>query len=206
MWITPYSQHTDFPEPRTVDDKIQIFEEQTLGWLLDIAGAAIDGTAAFNGTKLGGPILHSGYVVTQMVLVYFELIAKMKDGYLETRRSEPYFREGVLDVYPQLSTSAQAAKDVLTTLYRSGRCGLYHAGRTAGRITLSGQPTEALTYDALRRRITINPHKLVPDLKAHFSQYIADLRDPAHVDLRANFESRFDYLQAFDPFAKYQGR
>ena len=201
VWITPYSQHTAFPLPLTLESKVRIFKEKTLGWQLDIADASINGAPGFSGTPLGGPILHSGYAVIQTVLVYFELIAKMIDGYADDRESAKYFRKGLLDVYPQLGADAQAAKDVHEILYRSARCGLYHAGSTGPRVGLDGGPPLAIMYDPQNRSIVLNPHRLVPDLKQHLNEYVAKLLDPSNATLRTNFETRFDYLWSSDPLA-----
>jgi len=201
MWITPYSQRSCFGRSLTFDDKVKIFYEQTLGWQLDIADACINGRD-FQGTK-DGPIKHSGYAVLHIVLSYFEMIAKMKDGYTQDYQAKRYFKKGVRDVFPDLSQYGANLPDdqdaLVKILYHSARCGLYHAGITAGRIKLLGKKMPALTYDEKRRYLTINPHNLVLRLKEHFEDYVNDLRQPSNVPLRENFERRFDYLGSRDP-------
>jgi len=41
--------------------------------------------------------------------------------------------------------------------------------------------------------IIVNPHLLVPKLKAHLDDYVARLRDVNNTDLRAKFEVRYDF-------------
>jgi len=200
--ITPYSRNTDFTGPLHVDDKVRIFHERTLGWQLDIADACINGRE-FDGKK-EGPITHSGYAVLQIVLSYFEMMAKMRDGFVGTGKSGHYFREGVRDVAPFSKTSApqSVVEDLLNILYLSGRCGLYHSGVTEGRLSLSGRIRETMRYDGVNKHLVINPHRLVLDLRVHLKAYVDQLQDPANVQLRENFERRFDYLASTDPLKK----
>ena len=78
-WATPRSRHSDFPWPLRFDHKVKAREECTLGWQLDIADAYINGRV-LNG-KQRGPICDSGFAVLQIVLSYFEMMAKMKAGF-----------------------------------------------------------------------------------------------------------------------------
>lgn len=200
-WITPCSQDTDFCRPLKFEDKVRIFKERTLGWQIDIAEACINGRTGCDGAPLG-PIKHSGYAVLQIVLSYFEMIAKLKDGFVRPSQSQSYFRAGVRDVFPALAShDATVVDDVLSILYGSARCGLYHAGMTEGRVVLLGEGLPALTYDQHRRRLIVNPHNLVPVLRQHLLAYVNDLKDPAKVELRENFERRFDHLMRSDPLS-----
>lgn len=188
MWITPNYQHTDFSYPLSTEDKITIFWDRTLGWQLELANRIINGQADAE------PIPHSGYAVLQIVLSYFEMIAKFQDGYTERGRSGQYFKQGVYNVFPELQqVPEEIAERLLDVLYSGGRCGLYHAGMTDSRILLSGERQAALAFDERNNRLCINPHQLVPALVAHFQRYIDALKDSHNLELRTNFEARFDY-------------
>jgi len=192
-WITPYHQAADFRWPLAVEDKITIFSEQTLGWQLDIADTCINGDLP--------SMRHAGWAVLMIAFSYFEMIAKLKDGYAgKASKSESYFGAGVVDVFPHVASSPPNERvEMLTILYRSARCGFYHSGMAQGRITISSTYGQSLAFDSQSRWIFINPHRLIPELRDHFRRYVEDLRNPQYTDLRDRFERRFDYLQNWDP-------
>ena len=154
-----------------------------------------------SGNSVGQPdndaIPHSGYAALAIVLSYFEMIAKYRDGYAQRGRSKHYFNEGVRSVFNRLAKYDNAVVDpVLDALYDGGRCGLYHAGMTDSRIMLTGELDSAMGFDPARGMLIINPHLLVPALLANLGAYIDELRNPANEELRTNFETRFDFEAA----------
>ena len=191
-WITPYSMREEFTEALSLNDKIRILKERTLGWQLDIADACING---------GLPCMkHSGFAVLFIVFSYFETIANMKHGVTKNTDPSRFFKEGVLDVFPELNRQpyVESKEDILTILYRSARCGFYHSSMARQRISICGE-YEVLEYDRIDKYVKINPHKLIPRLKNHFLRYVLELLDPQNVELRRNFETTFEYLQDWDP-------
>ena len=164
-----------------------------MGWQLDIADSCMNA-----GLEL---MRHAGWAALMIAFSYFEMIAKMKAGYVgEKSESKNYFERGVLDVFPGLAEVPEALKtDILRILYRSARCGFYHGGMAGGRIIISGEYKQPLAFRADSRYVLINPHLLIPELKAHFTKYIECLRDPGNKQGRDNFEKRFDYLRNWDP-------
>lgn len=200
MWISPSYRDTDFPAPMSLDDKITIFEDRTLGWKLDIADRII------NGTEAAAAIPHSGYATLDIVFSYFELVGKYEAGYADLGRSEDFFKEGVYSIFPALrsdSPDLEAAgvigdvrpviDEVLDIMYSGVRCGIYHSGITDGRVVLTSDVRHPLAFDPQSGVLVINPHRLVPALKEHLQGYISRLREEANQDLRNNFESRFDF-------------
>ena len=194
MWITPNYQHTDFSSPLTLEDKITIFLDRTFGWQINIADQCINGQMDDEGNVVVQPIPHSGYAVLSIVLSYFEMIAKFQDGFTGTGRSGEYFRNGVHSVFESLRNNQQEMVDeVLNILYSDARCGLYHSGITDRRIILTGELTSPIGFLPDIPGLLINPHQLVPALAAHLEEYGQQLRDPENVELRENFERRFDF-------------
>ena len=194
MWITPNFQNTDFNWPLSLDNKIEIFLDRTIGWQLNIADKIINGERDNQGNVISSGIPHSGFAVLHIVLSYFEMIAKYQDGFAQNGQSGQYFREGVLSVFPQLQNHPQNILDgVLDTIYRGVRCGLYHSGMTDPRVVLTGDIDVAMVFDAQNQRLIINPHLLVPALSTHLRAYGNQLRNPANTQLRNNFEQRFDF-------------
>jgi hypothetical protein len=50
---------------------------------------------------MGNP--HAEYAVLDILMSYFEMIAKYREGYLRTNKSRIYFKKGVRFVYPELN-------------------------------------------------------------------------------------------------------
>lgn len=206
MRISPKYQDTDFQQPISLDDKITIFEDRTLGWKLDIADQVINGVKRPDGTIERLSIPHSGYATLEILFSYFEMIGKYEDGYTDYWESEKYFKEGVFSVFPNLKQSQVKAKMpgvtgkvismidfFLDNMYKGIRCGLYHIGATNNRVVLTGQTQHPFSIDPQNILLIVNPHLLAPVLKEHFASYIAQLRDTNNQDLRRNFEALFDF-------------
>lgn len=212
MWISPSYQDTDFSWPLSLDDKIKIFEDRTLGWQLDIADKCINGERDPSGHVIAQPIRHSGFAALHIVLSYFEMIAKHQHGFDRDGSSRRYFRKGVFSVFPTLVSSDRVIVDqIVDLLYQGVRCGLYHAAITDPRIVLTGNLNSSMIFETHNLtsasnaplhlgpkhvRLVLNPHILVPTLKAHFAEYCEKLENPANICLRQNFERRFDFQSA----------
>ena len=200
LWISPSHQDTDFPHPHSLDTKITLFEDRVLGWKLDIADQLI------NGSKEQSPIRHSGYATLDIVVSYFEMIAKYEDGFTG-RKSEEYFKKGVYSVFPEFKNIPPPPQTplspvgnvvslidvVLDLMYEGIRCGLYHSGITNGKIFLTGEIETPMAFDLQLQMLIVNPHLLVPKLKGHLKDYVERLRDTNNVDLRTKFEVRYDF-------------
>lgn len=193
MWVSPNYQDTDFSWPLNLDDKIMIFLDRTQGWHLDIADQCINGKKGADG-EFVSPIPHSGFAVLNIVLSYFEMIAKYQDGFSKNTKSEYYFKQGIYSVFPQLKQqSSEVADNLLNVLYYGCRCGLYHGGMTDNSIVVTSEPGYPLLFDPQELRLKINPHLLVPALKVHLLEYGRELNDKKNLSLRQNFEKRFDF-------------
>ncbi|MFQ5814151.1 MAG: hypothetical protein ACE5I2_13330 [Anaerolineae bacterium] len=167
----------DFPNP-SLDDKITLFEDRVIGWLLEIA------------QQLAENIPHSGFGVLMILASYFEMIAKFQDGYRNESGSEEYFKKGLDWVFPN-HFKANEAKFI----YREFRNSLYHAGITGPRVQLSRAHPSPMECTNLNGQLAlkINPHTLPGALEQHFVAYVTQLRNPNEQNLRENFRSRFDY-------------
>lgn len=199
LWISPSYQDTDFSHPHTLDTKITLFEDRVLGWKLNIADQLI------NGSLEKSPIRHSGYATLDIVVSYFEMIAKYEDGFTG-RKSEEYFKKGVYSVFPEFKNIQPPAQTslslvgnvvslidiVLDLIYEGVRCGLYHSGITNGKIFLTGEIETPMAYDIQLQMLIVNPHLLVPRLKKHLNDYVSKLRNENNAELRSKFEKRYD--------------
>ena len=191
MKITWKHRDSDFPRPLSFETKVEIFYQQALGWQFHIADILANGGEVFGKGVRVGPVRHSGFAVLQICLSYFEAVAQYERG--GAGRSRDDFKAGVLSVFPKLSDYGKTLDDLLTLLYNGARCGLYHEFRTLRGVGL-GQPRdgEAIAYDSASHTLAISPERLPPALKSHLEKYRARLLDASNIDMRQNFERRFD--------------
>jgi hypothetical protein len=175
-WISPHFRDDHFPVGPSLDDKVAIFADRVRGWQLDIAD------------RLQRDVQHSGFAVLSVVVSYFEMIAKYRDGFVGTGKSEHYFTQGVEWVFPAIGPHGQ----VLKRLYKAVRCGMYHSGITLHGVGITDEGDAALRSTQDGQNIMINPHQLVPALQDHFSRYVVTLQNALNEAERLNFQKRFD--------------
>ena len=180
VWISPNFKDDDFPSGMSIEQKIKVFADRVNGWQLNIAQQCADN------------ITHSGFAVLHIVVSYFEMIAKYRDGFTQDRESEQYFTKGVFSVFPELENQGQISDRLLDKLYSEVRCGLYHGGITGSNIWITSDFDSSIVF-ATDEKVAINPHRLVLALKQHFKSYIQELQDSRNKSLRDNFEARFSY-------------
>jgi hypothetical protein len=191
MKITWKDEDADLEWPLTIEKKVDLFYNQTLGWQLHIADLLSNGGEELGNVRRVEGINHSGFAVLQICLSYLETIGK-HEGI--KRRDGENFRAGALDVFPELmKVPPRTRKSLLDTLYKDARCGLYHNSRTSSGVGLGQPPNgEALAYDPHGLRLVINPHSLPQALKRHLEAHKAKLLNPNHADARQHFEAWFD--------------
>jgi hypothetical protein len=180
-----------------LEDKIDVFEDQITGLLLQHAEAL----CAARYTERA----YAGYAVLAIVSSYFEAIESYHSGESSEGKSKRFFRRGFLRVFPDLpatlqsqghSSPAQLAEDVADEVYDQLRCGLFHEALVKHRLILRDD-TAPLGFMIGKAKgdvcsIVADPPKFVSAIKEHFRVYMAALRNPAETTLRANFEREFD--------------
>ena len=82
---------------------------------------------------------------------------------------------------------------VLDLMYDGVRCGLYHSGITNGKIFLTGEIETPMAFELQNQMLIVNPHLLVPKPKAHLRHIPANVRIVNDTDLRAQFETRYNF-------------
>ncbi len=197
MQVSWKHQHSDFLQP-SFDDKVAIFYERVWGWQLHIAELCLDGGKDHEGKADLQKIPHSAFAAMQIMLSYFEMIAKYEDGFVPANKkqgqSKKYFKAGLKSVFPSLASHNQSDVDsFLDTFYEKVRCGLYHLAQTEAGIVLTGLSQEALRFDPANKVLVINPHRLPAVLKDNLNSYRRKLLDTTNSDLRQKFEQRCDY-------------
>src|SRR5438552_205685 len=122
VMITRKHDQAELSERSPIEKKIEIFRERVYGWQLHIADLVINGGRNDDDTEDIKPIEHSGFATLQILLSYFETIARYEAGSTEEGRSREMFIEGFLTVFPQVrSFPYLATRKFLDHLYKSVR-------------------------------------------------------------------------------------
>lgn len=161
-----------------LEDMIDVFEDQMLGWLIDPANALRHHQ-------------HAGFGILAIVLSYFEPIAQFLEG--GARGSRQQFIVGLKAVFPQLDPGIPQA--LFEELYDQVRCGMFHRGITKPKVIIAPtgpHPIEVIhgqNHEVLQ--IKLVPVSLIDAIRGHLAQYVGELRNGANGQLRANFETWF---------------
>jgi hypothetical protein len=174
----------------SIEKKIDAFEDQTRGWLLDHAGLV-----ASNSGPAGQ---HAGFAILALCLIYVESIACFLQGETSDKKSREFFDVGLTAVFGDLDPVGLTAFS--REFYRQVRCGLLHQGLTRGKVSITRGASVALAISldgskTLQQAI-IDPWLFLAHVDAHFCRYVVRLRDPSETNLRAAFENWFDLRAA----------
>lgn len=161
-----------------IEDWIDVFEAQVVGWLLEPASHLRSHP-------------HAGYAILSVVLPYFEAIAQFLEG--KSRGSQAQFIVGFRAVFPVVPDTVP--EGIYAELYDQLRCGLFHRAIAKGKVWIypNGDFPIALEWDVAGKVscIKVVPVNLIDAVSNHFQGYLSQLRDPSNVKLRANFEVWF---------------
>lgn len=175
----------EFPNP-SFDDKVSIFQDRVIGWQLEVARHVVDA------------VPDSSFAVIHILASYFEMFGKFQEGNLGNA-SRKFFVMGLRDAFPDIPFT----KSETDLVYEEFRCSLYHVALTGPKVLLSRDYDHPLSIGITNNGtavVKVNPQTLPRHLEKHFRSYIRKLRDPVNVDLRTNFEKRFDHQG--QPFRK----
>ena len=189
-------------ENPSIEDKIDVFEDQVNGWVLNHAKIL---TSEQNPYRR-----HCGIAVLMIVGSYFESLGAFLRGESSERRSRQFFAIGLQNVFPDILKAAGEEKtadpekvfsDFAGTFYAELRCGLFHEAMIRGRIVIApaselagtiGLATVIDTHAHKIATIVIDPERFLAHVANHFAEYVQNLRDPSQAELRRNFEAAWD--------------
>jgi hypothetical protein len=191
MWITWRHAADSFPQPWTLDNKIEIFYERFYGWQLNIANTIANGAIDTQTGKRLEAIPHSDFATLSVCMSYFEMIGKYEAGYTGERKSLKHFGNGLKSVFSEIASwRDEQQKKFIVGLYHRVRCGFYHVPMTGPKEGVeSGNYCIAINDN---EDIFINPHRLPVRLLKHLGEYRDRLLHASQAKLRTNFERRFD--------------
>jgi hypothetical protein len=182
--ISPIHTIDTFQGPLTLDQKIEIFIARVKGWQIQ---PALD--------MRERDIPHRGFAQLAIVTSYFEMIAKYREGYLGEWDSSHYFKRGMLYTFPELPADE---RDLLDAFYKRVRNGLYHLGITSLNVTLFDGIPGSFGFHQEMGELVISPDKFAEDIAIRFDSFANELRDHNNIELRRNFEARFDHDNDLD--------
>lgn len=177
--ISPIHTTSDFPNGLTLENKIDIFSARIEGWQIGITKEIIKKA-----------IPHREFAILHIVFSYFEMIRKYQHGYVDNYQSKHYFYEGVRITFPEISSDEET---FLELLYSNVKNGLYHLGITKMNVILCGDIPGSIGCNPEMKILMISPDQLVEDLVFRFHYFITELRNTNNLQLRENFEKRFDF-------------
>jgi hypothetical protein len=191
--------------PGTLDDKIDVFEDQVKGWTLTHAYFLTDRTNPAGAHN-------AGFAILMLCSAYFETIESCYRGRARKRNSKMFFRSGFLKVFPDLPAKAQRVvkgtlsdevNKLVDELYTEVRCGLYHGMATKTRVLIirNHMPVTFTLHNYSLSAIVIDPWAFLEAVGNHFVSFLKEVRDPANTSLRSSFESFFDDQRAAPPAA-----
>ena len=158
-------------------DKIDVFEDQMRGWLIEPARI-----------MTGYP--HAGFAILAVVLSYFEPIGQFLDG--RVGASSKQFTKGFQAVFPSASAVPPVVFD---ELYNQLRCGMFHRGITKAKVLVGHglkEPLSVVLNGPDVTSITVDPWLMIDAIDGHLANYVAQLRNVANVDKRSAFEAWFN--------------
>ncbi|MEX1247479.1 MAG: hypothetical protein WEA61_03265 [Anaerolineales bacterium] len=176
--ISPIHSFRDFGNSITLDQKIEIFCERIRGWQI---GPALEMT------KLN--MFGRGFAQLNLVMSYFEMIAKYSHGFVGRGKSAYHFKIGLCLTFPQIQPEETRLMD---SFYKTIRSGLFHDGMANVPVILYDDIPGSFGYSEENDQLVFAPDRFVEDVSIKFDEFISQLRDPAQFELRANFEKRFD--------------
>jgi hypothetical protein len=178
--ISPRHSFEDFEGPWTLGQKIELFYERVKGWQI---GPAIE---------MGRlQVFGRGFAQLALVMSYFEMIAKYANGFLGDGSSAYHFKIGLRRTFPQISDKETKLMDAF---YSKVRSGLYHDGMVQIPVVLYDEIPGSFGYNEDKDLLVFSPDKFVEDVSIKFEEFTSELRNPENVDLRSNFEKRFDHV------------
>jgi hypothetical protein len=198
MQISPKFTDAKLAAGCTVDDKIDVFEDQMSGRLLIHAWAMCAQEYLY--------AKDAGFAVLTLTSAYFEPIESYHTGKSSDHRSREFFRRGFLRVFPGLlatlktsgySDEARLAGEIADEIYSHMRCGLFHEGGTKHKVIIrdDNAPLGFMLEQTSGHvgSIVINPRLFLTFVQHHLNAYVAQLRDSSQTEVRRKFEMFFDH-------------
>lgn len=156
-------------DPRNIDDKILIYERQVNDWFLEPATSL---TNEWN----------NGFIVLMICMSYLEGVEQYIRGESSNNNSREFFTSAISRIYPNKYSPYH-----LEEFYREARCGMFHTGMVRGKIIISYSFNESIEFED-SSTITVNPQKLLEDIKSDFKAFIVKLKTDS------NSRSKFDRM------------
>ena len=144
------------------------------------------------------PLKQSGYAILSIAMAYFEMIEQFCQGRKSNQgESTSFFTAGFCKVYP----SSRLCSEDIRLIYQWIRCGMYHGGMPRHATRLSRFFPDG--FQLIDGAICINPGRVVEEIKSHFLEYVAVLRNPCCNHERDAFNRYCETLGVGEPVSDY---
>jgi hypothetical protein len=130
-----------------------------------------------------------GFTVLAVDCLLIETLGAFLDGLEDTEGKSKVTFCRFLTTRPLFA--GDFTEDLAKRFYKEFRCGILHQAETGG-------DSKVWSVGPLIRddggKLSVNRNKLHERLKAEFQNYLAELRNPANVDLRSKFRAKMDFI------------
>jgi hypothetical protein len=130
-----------------------------------------------------------GFTVLAVDCLLIETLGAFLDGLEDTEGKSKVTFCKFLTTRPLFA--GDFTEDLAERFYKEFRCGILHQAEIGG-------DSKVWSVGPLIRddggKLIVNRNKLHERLKAEFQHYLAELRNPANVDLRAKFRAKMDFV------------
>jgi len=174
-FIKPIYTAEDGNNP-SFDFKVNVFKEQNIRWILNVAQSMTEHN-----------IPDRGFAQLFICISFFEMMGKYLKGFNEDGKSKEHFDIGLEFTFPKTD------KELWDKLYKHVRCGFYHIGQPSENVLLYYRDEGSIGYHKDLNLIAFNSDILVKDLKIKFNEYLDLICDEKNIELRDNFNKRFDF-------------
>ncbi|WP_109023398.1 hypothetical protein [Sinorhizobium fredii] len=167
---------------------VDILKDRIEGRFLKPAKALIDVGETDTTTKFGFAILALDFLVIETIQGFREGVVKHKNG-----KSSELFKN-FLTTWTDFQACVPNAAEwdaKAGELYSQGRCALHHSGTTDKILVKRSRDMLVFQPDGT---IQVNRTEFHERLTDEFNRYIAELKIPASVDLRAHMKTKMDAI------------
>jgi hypothetical protein len=211
----PLQYMRQFHPPKSLDDKIEIFECRVEVWQL---GVAVEILKQIESQAQSSIWCHSAFALLSIIVSYFEIIGKsLNPNSAKSGTSGADFNWGFCDVYPAYRPANGVYEDNLAALsgkkggpknpdiasvvgFRNRlRNGMYHIGFIKNGLTIHNcvatYPDDfVLVNNHGPLLYAVNPHNVTRTIVNHFPTFVVRLRDNdvSHDALRKKFVEFYD--------------
>jgi hypothetical protein len=207
VYLPPMKLLQQKGKPRSLADKIEIFECRVEVWQLGVAVQVLKEMERPDRQAIWS---HAAYGLIAIIFSYFEMIGKILNPDSRKRRTAGSdFKAGFCDVYPRFKAADGQYLPEVAEFQDRVRNGMYHLAYTKNGLwihhnnSISKEDFDSKVISQLPRELGLSgqdrvylmdPHRVTRTIVRHFGDFITRLRQDGAKsgDIQAKFEEFFD--------------